>query len=101
MGTDPRMQMVPDEWHHRTDELRTTTITWEEACIVIFVASALQQQKPLAPRTISTYLSGVRKYLENEGVDTRFMNKSQYIRNTKQGLAQYYSTLPCSLALQP
>jgi site-specific recombinase XerD len=84
------MQTVPDEWHHRTDELRTTTITWEEACIVIFVASALQQTKPLAPRTISTYLSGVRKYLENEGVDTRFMNKSQYIRNTKQGLAQYY-----------
>ena len=51
----------------------------------------LQQQKPLAPRTISTYLSGVRKYRENEGVDTRFfMNKSQYIRNTKQGLAKYY-----------
>ena len=90
IGTDPRMQTVPDEWHHRTDDLRTTTITWEEACIVIFVASALQQTKPLAPRTISTYLSGVRKYLENEGVDTRFMNKSQYIRNTKQGLAQYY-----------
>ena len=58
IGTDPRMQTVPDEWHHRTDELRTTTITWEESCIVIFVASALQQQKPLAPRTISTYLSG-------------------------------------------
>ena len=82
--------MVPDEWHHRTDELGHTTITWEEACIVILVASALQQQKPLAPRTISTYLSGVRKYLENEAVDTRFMNKSQCIRNTKQGLAQYY-----------
>jgi len=44
IGTDPRMQTVPDEWHHRTDELRTTTITWEESCIVIFVASALQQQ---------------------------------------------------------
>jgi hypothetical protein len=87
IGTDPRMQTVPDEWHHRTDERRTTTITW---CIVIFVASALQQQKPLAPRTISTYLSGVRKYLKNEGVDTRFMNKSHDIRNTKQGLAQYY-----------
>ena len=67
IGTDPRM---PDEWHHRTDKLRTTTITWEVGCIVVFVASALQQQKPLAPCTISTYLSGVRKYLENEGVDT-------------------------------
>ena len=83
--------MVPDEWHLQTDELRnTTTITWAEACVVVFVASALQQQKPLISRTISKYLSGVRKYLENEGVDTRFMNKSQYIRNTKQGLAQYY-----------
>ena len=63
IGTDPRMQIVPDdEWHYRTDKLRTTTITWEEACIVVFVAYALQQQKPFAPRTISTYLSGVRKY---------------------------------------
>ena len=87
IGTDPRM---PDEWHHRTDKLRTTTITWEVGCIVVFVASALQQQKPLAPCTISTYLSGVRKYLENEGVDTRLMNKSPYMRNTKQGLSQYY-----------
>ena len=84
------MQMLPDKWHHRTDELRHTTITWEEACIVVFVASALQQQKSLAPRTISPYLSGVPKYLENEGDDTRFMNKSQYMRNTKQGLSQYY-----------
>ena len=31
IGTDPRM---PDEWHHRTDKLRTTTITWEVGCIV-------------------------------------------------------------------
>ena len=84
------MQVVPEEWHRRTDDLRHTTITWEEACIVVFVASALQQPKPLAPRTINTYLStDVRKYLENEGVDTRFMNKSQYIQNIKQGLAQY------------
>ena len=49
----------------------------------LHVTSALQQQKPLAPRTISTYLSGVRKYLENVGVDTRFMNKSQYIIRTQ------------------
>ena len=56
---------------------------------MVLVASALQQPKPLAPRTISTYLSGVQKYMENEGVDTRFMNKSQYIHNIKQGIAQY------------
>ena len=42
-------------------------------------------------RSAHTYPESVRKYLENEGVDTRFfMNKSQYIRNTKQGLAKYY-----------
>lgn len=90
IGTDPHMYIVPQEWHKRTDDLRHTTITWEEACIVVFIASAIQQKRPLAPRTVGTYLSGVKKYLQNEGVDTRFMDQSQYIRNTKQGLAQYY-----------
>jgi hypothetical protein len=46
--------------------------------------------RALAPRTVSSYLSAVKKYLENEGVDTKFFKHSQYIRNTKQGLTLAY-----------
>ena len=46
--------------------------------------------RALAPRTASSYLSAVKKYLENEGVDTKFFKHSQYIRNTKQGLTLAY-----------
>ena len=46
--------------------------------------------RALAPRTASSYLSAVKKYLENEGVDTKFFKYSQYIRNTKQGLTLVY-----------
>ncbi len=46
--------------------------------------------RALAQRTVSSYLSAVKKYLENEGVDTKFFKHSQYIRNTKQGLTLAY-----------
>jgi hypothetical protein len=46
--------------------------------------------RALAPRTVSSYLSAVKEYLENEGVDTKFFKHSQYIRNTKQGLTLAY-----------
>jgi len=49
--------------------------------------------KPLAPITTSTYLSGVRKYLQNNGVDTQIFDSSQYIRQTRQGIAQYYRSV--------
>jgi hypothetical protein len=46
--------------------------------------------RALAPRTVSSYLSAVKNYLENQGVDTKFFKHSQYIRNTKQGLTLAY-----------
>jgi hypothetical protein len=49
--------------------------------------------KPLAPITTSTYLSGVRKYLQNNGVDTQIFDSSQYIRQTRQGIANYYRSV--------
>lgn len=35
-------------------------------------------------------MSAVKKFLQNNGVDTKFMDNSQYIRNTKAGLVQLY-----------
>ena len=46
--------------------------------------------RALAPRTTSSYMSAVKKFLQNQGVDTSFFNKSQYIANTKAGIAQQY-----------
>jgi hypothetical protein len=78
------------EWEQRQDLFRETTITWPEACIVILLVSFSEPDKMVAPRTASSYVSAIRKFLQNNGVDTKFMDRSQYIQNTKAGLAQLY-----------
>ena len=90
IGTDPCMRMIPAEWYNRQDKFRQTTLTWPEACVVTLLASFVEDGHAVSPRTAGVYLSGVRKYWQNNGVDTRFMDNSQYIQNTKAGLAQLY-----------
>ena len=90
IGTDPCMRILPAEWTNRADNFQDTTMTWPEACIVILLASFAEPGQTVAPRTAGVYVSAVRKFLQNSGVDTRFMDNSQYIRNTKAGLAQLY-----------
>ena len=84
------MRIIPQEWYYRTDKFVHSTLTWPEACIVIFITDMAEQNPPLSPRTAGVYVSGVRKFLQNNGVDTSFMNDSQYIRNTKAGLALWH-----------
>jgi len=84
------MRTIPREWENRSDDLARSTITWPEACMVALIASFTQGPRPLAPRTTSSYMSGVKKYLENQGVDTTFFGNSQYIKNTKRGIVQHY-----------
>jgi hypothetical protein len=42
------------------------------------------------PSTAFAYLSAVRKFLEDNGIDTDFFENSQYIRNTKAGMVNAY-----------
>lgn len=67
-----------------------TTITWEETCILAFLASTRQQPHKVSPKTAGNYLSAVRKFLQNGGIDTTFMGTSQYIRNTKASMRIAY-----------
>lgn len=90
IGTNPTMTVIPDAWNHRHDDLADSSITWPEACMVVYLVTSTQPGYELTPQSASVYLSGVRKFLEWEGVDTKFMDNSQYLRNTKQGLAQHY-----------
>ena len=90
IGTNPTMTIVPPTWRTRTDDLADSTISWPEACMVVYLATSTQPGYELTPQSASVYLSGVRKFLERQGVDTTFMDNSQYLRNTKQGLAQHY-----------
>ena len=46
-------------------------MTWPEACMTVLLVS-FTIGRALAPRTAFSYLSAVKKYLENEGVDTKF-----------------------------
>ena len=90
IGTDPCMRIIPIEWEEREDLFQGSSLTWPEACIVILLVSFTEPGQTVAPRTAGVYVSAVRKYLQNNGVDTKFMDNSQYIRNTKAGLAQLY-----------
>ena len=83
------MRVIPREWGARTDALAQSTITWQEACMVVLLTSFLLP-KILAPRTVGTYMSGVKKYLQNQGVCTAFFQGSQYILNTTAALAHEY-----------
>ena len=64
-------------------EAHTTRMTWPEACMTVLLTS-FTVGRALGPRTAASYLSAVKKYFENQGVDTTFFKHSQYIRNTKQ-----------------
>ena len=88
IGTDPCMRVIPLEWEDREDLFRGSTLTWRDACIVILLASFAEPGQTVPPRTAGVYVSAVKKFLQNNGVDTQFMVQSQYIRNTKAGLAQ-------------
>ena len=57
---------------------------------MIVLLTSFTMGRALASQTASSYLSAVKKYLENQGVDTNFFKHSQYIRNTKQGLTLAY-----------
>ena len=65
-------------------------MTLPEACMMTVYLTSFTVGRALASLTASSYLSAVKKYLENQGVDTNFFKHSQYIRNTKQGLTMAY-----------
>ena len=83
------MERVLPEWQNRADRFQHSTMTWPEACMAVLL-TFFTVGNTLAPRTVSSYLSAVKKYLEDQATDIRFFNNSQYIRNTKQGLTLAY-----------
>ena len=90
IGTDPLMRMIPKEWEIRRDPFKLSTLTWRESCMLAFLASCRDPQKAVIPSTAFAYLSAVRKFLEENGIDTDFFENSQYIRNTKAGMVNAY-----------
>lgn len=90
IGTDPLMRMIPRDWVHRKDGFRMSTLTWRESCMLAFLASCRDSKKAVSPKTAFGYLSAVRKFLEENGIDIKFLDNSQYIRNTKAGMVNAY-----------
>ena len=76
------MQMIPKEWEIRRDPFKLLTLTWHESC--------RDPKKAVIPSTASAYLSAVRNFFEDNGIDTDFFENSQYIRNTKAGMINVY-----------
>ena len=88
IGMDPFMRSKIPVWlAGDLSFANNTTITWEETCIL---ASTRHKPNKLPPATAFNYLSAVRKFLQNGGVSTEFMDNSQYIRNTKAAMKIAY-----------
>jgi hypothetical protein len=58
--------------------------------MLAFLASYRDPKKTVIPSTAFAYLSAVRKFLEDNEIDTDFFENSQYIRNTKAGMINAY-----------
>lgn len=90
IGTDPYMKHKNPAWLAGDMIFAHTSITWEETCVLAFLAATREPPNTLTPKTAMNYLSAVRKFLQNGGVDTTFMDNSQYIRNTKAAMKIAY-----------
>ena len=91
IGTDPLMRIIPSSWlSPRTDQFRLSTLSWPESCMLAFLASCRDFGQVVTPQTAFLYLSAIRKFLENNGVDVKFFEGSQYIQNTKSGMVHAY-----------
>ncbi len=90
IGTDPLMRRKNPVWRAGDLSFAKTTITWEETCILAFLESTRHAPNKVPPKTAFNYLSAVRKFLQDGGVSTTFMDNSQYIRNTKAAMKIAY-----------
>lgn len=54
--------------------------------MLAFLASCRDPDRAVIPSTAFVYLAAVRKFLEENGIDTNFFDNFQYIRNTKAGM---------------
>ena len=87
IGMNPFMRSKNPVWLAGDLSFANTTVTWEETCIL---ASTRHKPNKLPPATAFNYLSAVRKFLQNGGVSTEFMDNSQYIRNAKAAMKIAY-----------
>ena len=90
IGTDPLMRIIPKTWKNRMDKFKLSTLTWQESCMLVFLASCRDAGQTVTPKTAFLYLSAIRKFLEDNGIDVKFFERSQYIRNTKCGMVNAY-----------
>ena len=58
--------------------------------MLAFIESTRHKSHKLPPATAFNYLSAIRKFLQNGGIATDFMDNSQYIRNTKAAMKIAY-----------
>ena len=90
IGTDPYMRTKNEAWLTGKMIFSKTSITWEETCVLAFLAATREPPSALTPKAAFNYLSAARKFLQNGGVDTAFLENSQYIRNTKASMQIAY-----------
>ena len=94
LGADPRLTHPPAEWS--TLQLSDSSLfsrPWNESCVTLFLVSLCDGDAGVIPGTAFSYLSAVRFFLLNSGVDVSFLS-SPFIQSTKSGLVHVWRARP-------
>lgn len=93
IGSDPFLSKVPPEWQLTNSMPGAIPRPWKEDCITIFLAWMRCEPRPVAPKTAFGYLSAVRFFLLNSGIDVGFL-QSNFIRSAKLGMMNAWRLIP-------
>ncbi len=83
-GTTTNMSVIPPEFSRIQ-----SSHPFREVCLASFMSNLATERK-LHPKSVSQYVSSVRYHLKCDGVDTSFVDSSEFIRAVRSGLYVTY-----------
>ena len=93
IGTDVTMSIIPPAWTRVYTHPLVIHHPWKECCVTLFLSWLRRTGSMVIPRTAFGYLSAVRYFLLNNGIDVSFL-ESQYVKSTKAGMQKQWEVLP-------
>jgi len=93
VGTNGSLSVIPPEWHAANRMKNAIPRPWREDCVTTFLTWLRCDPRSVTPKTAFGYLSAVRFFLINSGVDVSFLN-STFVRSTKLGMMNVWRLQP-------
>jgi len=93
LGTTSTLSRIPPEWHAANRSKIAIPRPWREDCVTIFLTWLRCDPRSVTPKTAFNYLSAVRFFLINAGIDVSFLS-STFVRSTKLGMVNLWRLQP-------